>query len=297
MPDPITPARTAAAHAVPGAAAAPAGIAAAHATPAGPSFAAAAAANLRRFVVGGRRDRAAMANAVVTPALMYAIMRALFGDFMAAAQGLPELDPLPLAVMLVLASQLMNAVSAAAHDIRERDRGIAARIATTPRGTAPMIAATWAFAVLRSLAAGLSVLVMAFLLGLRLHEWAGAAWLAATLVGGALAAASLTVLIGAVGAAPESAMGAMPLVMVLTFLNGGMVPVDGFAGAVQPIARHNPLTRFAQAAAGFDDSPARTVLDVPDPAHQAWICAAWVAGACAVLLAGAHLGRRRPVMS
>ncbi|WP_448851761.1 ABC transporter permease [Corynebacterium sp. 335C] len=265
--------------------------------PGRPSFGAAVAANLRRFLAGALRDRAALANVLVTPALMYGIMRALFGDLMAAAQGLPELDPLPLAVMLVLASQLMNGISASAHDIRERDGGIAARVATTPRGTAPMIAATWVVSILRSLVTGLSVLLMAVILGLRLHSWAGFLWLLAVLGIGALVAASLTVLIGAVGAAPESAMGAMPLVMAATFLNGGMVPVDRFVEVVRPIARHNPLTRFAQAAVGFDDSPARAVLDAGVPAHQAWICLAWAAGLVIVFLLGAKLGRRRPVMS
>ncbi|MCZ9309913.1 ABC transporter permease [Corynebacterium uberis] len=260
------------------------------------SWAATAAAHFTRHLRAARRDSAVVMNTLAVPFLMFMVMRWLFGDLIAASQGTNQLDLLPLTIALILSCELMNGTSAAAHILRERQRGITARIATTRYGTAPEMLGRWGYDGLRSALSGCSVLVAALLSGLRIHSWAGAGWILVVIVLGAMTAASLSAAVGAMGSTPESAMGPAPIIMAAMTLNGGLVPVERFAGVVQPLARWNPLTFAVRAATTIDGSPASQILEAGQPGAPVWMFLIWMVGLTVVLLAAAGTFRR-PVMS
>ncbi|MDO5730979.1 ABC transporter permease [Corynebacterium sphenisci] len=239
---------------------------------------AAVRAHLGRLLTGWSRDRVAIANTILNPILMLLVVRLLFGDLIRLAQGAESLDPLPLTVMMIFATQAMNSVEAAAHGVRERRRGLVARVAVTPGGIGPLIAGRWLFDWLRTTMSGAAALLVGVVLGVRVHTWAAAGWLAAAILVGGIFAATLAMLIGALAATPEATMAATPLLMAATFLNGGMVPPERFVAAAQPIARNNPVNHLVEAALAFNGSP----LADTAAARPAWTALAWLGGLTAV---------------
>ncbi|MHD0035723.1 ABC transporter permease [Corynebacterium diphtheriae] len=223
------------------------------------------ATHFGRHLRAARRDSAVITNTVAGPVLMFLVMRWLFGDLMAASQGSATLDALPLTIALILSSELMNGTSAAAQIIKERQRGITTRIATTRYGTSPEIFGRWCFDSLRSLISGCAVLLASVASGLRIHTLAGFGWVLLVIIFGAVVAASLSAMVGAMCATPEAAIGPAPIIMAAMALNGGLVPVEQFAGVVQPIARWNPLTFAARAGAAIDGTPSAEILATGQP--------------------------------
>lgn len=254
------------------------------------------ATHFGRHLRAARRDSAVITNTVAGPVLMFLVMRWLFGDLMAASQGSATLDALPLTIALILSSELMNGTSAAAQIIKERQRGITTRIATTRYGTSPEIFGRWCFDSLRSLISGCAVLLASVASGLRIHTLAGFGWVLLVIVFGAVVAASLSAMVGAMCATPEAAIGPAPIIMAAMALNGGLVPVEQFAGVVQPIARWNPLTFAARAGAAIDGTPSAEILATGQPGTAVWAFVAWMVALTVVLLAAAA-AFRRPTMS
>lgn len=253
-------------------------------------------AHLGRLLTGWSRDRVAISNTLVAPVIMLVVVRLLFGDFMRLAQGAETLDPLPLTVMMVIAAQSMNSVEASAHAVRERQRGLVARVAVTPGGVRPLIAGRWLFDCLRATMSGAAAVVVGIVLGVRVHTWSAAGWLVLVVLAGGIFAATLSMLIGSLAGTPEATMAATPLLMALTFLNGGMVPPDRFVAAVQPVVRANPLNHLVEAAVGFNGSPVAETMDVTSGAPPAAAGMAWLAAlTLLVALAAIRPLRRRLV--
>ena len=103
-------------------------------------------------------------------------------------------------------------------------------------------------------------------------------------------------MVGAMCATPEAAIGPAPIIMAAMALNGGLVPVEQFAGVVQPIARWNPLTFAARAGAAIDGTPSAEILATGQPGTAVWAFVAWMVALTVVLLAAAA-AFRRPTMS
>ena len=112
---------------------------------------------------------------------------------------------------------------------------------------------------------------------------------------GAVVAASLSAMVGAM-CATEAAIGPAPIIMAAMALNGGLVPVEQFAGVVQPIARWNPLTFAAAPHAAIDGTPSAEILATGQPGTAVWAFVAWMVALTVVLLAAAA-AFRRPTMS
>lgn len=250
-----------------------------------------------RYFRTARRDTAVITRTLAVPALMFLVMRWLFGDLMAASQGSTELDVLPLTIALILSSQLMSGTSDAAHIIRERQRGITARIATTRYGTTPEMLGRWIHDCTGSILSGCSVFFAAALSGLRIQSLTGFGWIVMVILLGAATAASLAAAVGAVGSTPESAMAPAPIIMAAMVLNSGLVPAERFASVAQPIARWNPLTFAARAATSIDGSPAARVLEAGQSGSPVWAFLLWMVSLTVLLLAIARFFHRRPVMA
>ncbi|MHC9777075.1 ABC transporter permease [Corynebacterium diphtheriae] len=182
------------------------------------------ATHFGRHLRAARRDSAVITNTVAGPVLMFLVMRWLFGDLMAASQGSATLDALPLTIALILSSELMNGTSAAAQIIKERQRGITTRIATTRYGTSPEIFGRWCFDSLRSLISGCAVLLASVASGLRIHTLAGFGWVLLVIIFGAVVAASLSAMVGAMCATPEAAIGPAPIIMAAWHLTAASCP-------------------------------------------------------------------------
>ncbi|MDO5701292.1 MAG: ABC transporter permease [Bowdeniella nasicola] len=234
--------------------------------------------HLGRAIRRWRRDRVALVNTIGVPLIMFVIVRTLFGDMMRLAQGVDRLNLVPLTIMLIFTSQTMNCVEAAAGVVRDRQRGMAARVATMPSGSTPLVVGTWLFHVLRTAVTGIVITLVSFAWGLRVATVGAALWLAVVIVGGAVLSATLSTLIAALCRLPESVMGATPLLMAMSFLNAGMVPADRFVEVVQPIARHNPVTSFVQAGIALDGGPLTSRLDLAGPATYVGTSLAWMVG-------------------
>ncbi|MBV7294444.1 ABC transporter permease [Corynebacterium sp. TAE3-ERU12] len=233
------------------------------------------------------RDSAVVVNTLVVPAMSFIVMRVLFGELMSTAQGVGTLDVLPLTVMLIINSQMISAQASAAYALRERQRGMPARIATTTGGITPMLLGRFLGDLARSIASGITVIIAAFILGMRIHTLSAGLWLAAVLIVGSLFGSAAAMFIASVGTTPESAMIATPLLMVVSFLNAGMVPAERFVAAVRPFAELNPLTFMVKAALAFDNTRTAEVLGITDGGHYALIASTTVLGLTAALIIGA----------
>ncbi|MBV7282059.1 ABC transporter permease [Corynebacterium sp. TAE3-ERU30] len=233
----------------------------------------------RRRILRTIRDRASMSATLLTPVVMFLIMRILFGDLIAASQGRTSPDLAAVCLLMVLGAQWMNSTYCASETVRERTSGFTARIAVSPGGTVPLVCGETLYYAIRFLSAALATLIVGVAAGARFHGAATITVVLLAIVISSLVSALMATWMAYSTTNPESLMMVTPLLMTLLFLSAGVVGTDSFVEPVQPFVRHNPITHLVEGVTALSADS--------DPGNHLLIALAWAVGAGVIFLIGA----------
>ncbi|WP_066907171.1 ABC transporter permease [Millisia brevis] len=195
------------------------------------------------------------------PVVLFVMFRTIFGDSIEFASGTDHISALT-ALMLVCPA-MFGALAAGQSLIVEREAGILRRFDSMPiRRGGDILGRAWAELVRMGLSATV-VVVVAYLFGFR---FAGPevvpGWLA-MLVVITLGFTAIGLTIGAASKNVAQAQGFEALYVVLLFLNTGMVPLEAFPDALQPVVDLLPVSVAVNALDALSQGQAGAAEVVP----------------------------------
>ncbi len=194
-----------------------------------------------RNLMHWRRYPVVPMQALLLPTLLLLTYDLVVSKSMVRLTGADNLSA--LVPMCTVAGAMMAAIGTGFQIPAERDSGLLSRMWVMPARRGSFLAGTLLAEALRTVAAGLIILLVGLLLGLRFHgSWTAVLVFLAipALVVAVFATVVITVSVHTRSTALLTLLGASSIGMA--FCTGGVAPVDMFPGWMQPAIRFQPLT-------------------------------------------------------
>lgn len=241
-----------------------------------------------RNIRGWSRTPSILANSLFMPIGMLLVTTFMFGNAIEMATGGDAVQG--LVPLMICTGPMFAGIASASGLVTERTQGIFTRFRTFPGPVNAPIVGRIVAETARGTVGAVLILVVGFLIGYRMDVDSVAAGVLgmlgiialATVV--SLAFSSILTWVGLVARTPEATVAAMPVLMILLFMNKGFMPADGFPSALRGVVELNPLSAAVEAmnaCAGHGGS--------------VWPALLWLGGMIAVGLALVTAAVRRGV--
>lgn len=197
------------------------------------------------------RTPSILANSLFMPIGMLLIITFMFGNAIEMATGDEAVRG--LVPLMLCTGPMFAGVASASGLATERTTGIFTRIRTFPGPVSAPIVGRIAAETARGTVGAVLILAVGFLIGYRLDaDSVGAGVLGvlgviALAALGSLAFSSVLTWVGLVVRTPEATVAAMPVMMILLFMNKGFMPAEGFPSALRGVVEYNPLSAAVEA--------------------------------------------------
>lgn len=232
-----------------------------------------------------RRQVDGLITALVLPVMLMILFVELFGGAIRTGTAMSYVTYVVPGVLLLCAGYSSSLTAVAV--CQDMTGGCIDRLRSMNVRGASLLVGHVAASVVRNVASGVLVLVVALALGFHPHadalEWLASAGVLLAFI---LAVSSLSVAAGLLARSPEAASGFTFLIMFLPYASSAFVPVRTMPGWLHGFAAHQPITPVTETLRGL-------LLGTP-VGSNAWVALAWCAGilVVSILASGALFARR-----
>ncbi|HIW90521.1 MAG TPA: ABC transporter permease [Candidatus Corynebacterium avicola] len=204
-----------------------------------------------RNIRGWSRTPSILVNSLIMPIGMLLTTVFMFGNAIEMATGSAPVQG--LTPLMICTGPMFAGIASASGLVTERTTGIFTRFRTFPGPVNAPIIGRIAAETARGTVGAVLILAVGFLIGYRLDVDSVAAGVlsvvgiiaVAALV--SLAFSSMLTWVGLVMRTPEATVAAMPVMMILLFMNEGFMPAEGFPSALRSLVELNPLSAAVEA--------------------------------------------------